>query len=108
MARLDSRNDNGSDRSKTSTGAVVTLIGVYTALYLAVVGILHFTTSPDAAAAIVPEVDQRARRQRQRCAAEPVRDAGGPPAPELVELEPGGSDNSRECTSEIDTECIYN
>lgn len=111
MARLDSRNDSGSDRSTTSTRAVVTLLGVYTALYLAVVGIIHFTTSPDAAAAIVPEVTRVHVAEdlaKTALPVKPFRGAGGPPAMESIEPEAAEGDNSRECTAGTDTECIYN
>jgi hypothetical protein len=54
METSPTRNEHGSEHS-TPTRAVATLLGVYTALYLALVGALHFASSPDAAAAVAPE-----------------------------------------------------
>ena len=54
METSSTRNDDGSERS-TPTRAVATLLGVYTALYLALVGAIHFASSPEAVAAVAPE-----------------------------------------------------
>jgi len=107
VARLVTRKDNDSDRSKTPTGAVITLLSVYTAMYLAVVGIIHFTTSPDAAAAIAPEVTST-HVAVTTLPVEPFRGAGGLPATQRIDPETAGPDNSRECTAEIDADCFYN
>jgi hypothetical protein len=48
------RNDNGSERSTPTRGGRDTA-RVYTALYLALVGAIHFASSPDAAAAVALE-----------------------------------------------------
>jgi uncharacterized membrane protein len=104
MATGFSSNDGGSERS-TPTRALATLLGVYTALYLAVVGAIHFATSPDAAAAVVPEVTSL-HVAVTTLAAEPLGTVGGVPGVDLID--PEGTDNSRECIDGIDTSCIYN
>ena len=100
-----SRNDGGSERN-SPLKALTTLLGVYTALYLAVVGAIHFATSPDAAAAVVPEVTSL-HVTVTTLPVEPFAGAGGVPATRLLEPDADDTDNSRECTEGIDTACIY-
>ena len=97
-------NDTGSERS-SPVRALATLLGVYTALYLAVVGAIHFATSPDAAAAVVPEVTSL-HVAVTTLTAEPFGSVGGVSATELID--PEGPDSARECIDGIDTSCIYN
>jgi len=104
METSPDRNDDGSERS-TPTRAVATLLGVYTALYLALVGAIHFASSPDAAAAIAPE-GASAPIVVTAGPAEPSADANGSYAVEPTV--PDGPDNARECGEDIDTSCIYN
>jgi hypothetical protein len=104
MATSFSSNDSGFERS-SSVRALATLLGVYTALYLAVVGAIHFATAPDAAANVVPEVTNL-HIAMTTLPAEPFGNVGGVSATELID--PEGPDNSRECTDGIDTSCIYN
>ena len=96
-------NESGSRKSSPG-GALATLLGVYTALYLGVLGAIHFATSPDAAAA-VPEVTTL-HIAVTTLPAEPFGEVGGVSANELIE--PETPDNSRECTEAIDTLCTYN
>lgn len=104
MATRFSRNDNGSERS-TSTRAVATLLGVYTVLYLAIVGAIHFAAAPDAAAAVAPDATST-----QVAATAPHTDpsADARDVSTNVPVDPEGPDNARECTEGIDTSCIYN
>ena len=99
-----SSNDSGSERS-TQTRALATLLGVYAALYLGIVGAIHFATTPDAAAAVVPEVASL-HVAVPMLPAEPSVNVGGVPGTELVAAEE--PDNSRECVDGVDTSCIYN
>ena len=104
MATNVSSNDTGSERSSPG-GALVTLLGVYAALYLAIVGALHFMTAPDATAAVVPEVT----RQQIAAPALPAESfAGASDVSATALFDPEGPDNSSECTDGIDTSCIYN
>jgi len=97
------RNDNGSERS-TPTRAVATLLGVYTALYLAIVGAIHFASSPDAAAAVAPQRTS-APITMPAIPAEPSADANDLSA--TAPIVPDEPDNARECTGGIDASCIY-
>ena len=101
-----SSNDRGSGRPSPAS-ALATLLGVYTALYLAVVGAIHFATSPDAAAAVAPDVTS-VYVAATTLRVEPSPSAGGVPATQLLEPDAADTDNSRECTEGIDTSCIYN
>ena len=103
MARNDSRKYTGTDRSGASIKSVATVLVVYTALYLAIVGATHVMSSPDASAAIAP-----AHVESTVTAVAPTGAAGGSPATRLPEPATGGADNSRECTAAIEAECIYN
>ena len=49
-------NDIGSERSGASIKSVAAVLVVYTALYLAIIGVVHFMSSPDATAAIAPDI----------------------------------------------------
>jgi len=98
-----SSNDRGTERP-SPVSAIATLLGVYTALYLTVVGVLHFATAPDAAAAVVPNVPSAHVTETLSSPA----DASAVPATSLLEPDAADDDNSRECTSGIDTSCIYN
>ena len=104
METSSTRNDNGSERS-TPTRAVATLLGVYTALYLAIVGAIHFATSPDAAAAVAPQATST-RITVIAAPGEPIADTTGVTStmPAIAD----DPDNARECTEGIDTSCIYN
>jgi hypothetical protein len=97
-------NESEFERS-SPVRALTTLLGVYTTLYLVVVGAIHFATSPDASAAVVPEVTSL-HVAVTTLAAEPIGSVGGVSGAELID--PEGPDNSRECTEGIDTSCIYN
>ena len=101
-----SSNDRGSERP-SPVSAIATLLAVYTALYLAVVGALHFVTSPDAAAAVVPEVTS-VHIAVTTLPIEPFTGAGGVPVTQLLDADAAEVDNSRECSEGIDTSCIYN
>jgi hypothetical protein len=103
MATSFSSNDNGSENS-TPTRALATLLGVYTALYLAVLGAIHFATSPDVSAAVVPEV-KSVQVAVSTLSAEPVGSVSVVSGTEFID--PDGPDNSRECIDGIDTSCIY-
>jgi hypothetical protein len=95
------RHDIGSGRSGTPIGTTAFLLGIYTAFYLAVVGIVHFMSSPDATAAITPDTTQ------QHAAAPNVPpESMGPVASPAA----AATDNSRECTLDagIDSECVFN
>ena len=98
--------DRGSERP-SPVSSIATLLGAYTALYLAVVGAIHFATSPDAAAAVAQDVTN-AHIAVATLPVEPFAGAGGVPATQLLEPDAAESDNSRECTEGIDTSCIYN
>ena len=104
METSSNRNDNGSERS-TPTRAVATLLGVYTALYLALVGAIHFASSPEAVAAIAPE-GTSAPITATAVPADPSADTNGLSAMEPIV--PDNPDNARECSEGIDTSCIYN
>jgi hypothetical protein len=101
-----SRKDNGSDRSGASIDSVAAVLVVYTALYLAIVGFIHLS-SPDASAAIAPDVAP-AHVAATAAAVGPSGSAGESPATRLPDPATGGTDNSRECITAIDAECIYN
>jgi hypothetical protein len=103
METSSARTDNGSERS-TPTRAVATLLGVYTALYLAIVGAIHFASSPEAAAAVAPGAPS-AQMTTRPMPAEPSADANDSSA--TAPVVPDAPDNARECTGGIDTSCIY-
>jgi hypothetical protein len=103
METTSTRSDNGSERN-TPTRAVATLLGVYTALYLTIVGAIHFASSPDAAAAVAPD-GTRAPITVPAMAAQPssaTNDSSG-----TVPVVPDEPDNARECTDGVDASCIY-
>ena len=85
--------------------ALNTLLAIYTTLYLVVVGAIHFATSPDASAAVVPQVTSL-HVAVTSLPAEPMDGVGGVSGAERNE--PEGADVSRECIEGIDTSCIYN
>ena len=103
MATGSASNERGFDRSSPCR-ALTTLLGVYTTLYLVVVGAIHFATSPDASAAVVPEVTSL-HVAVTTLRAEPLGSVGGVSGTELIVAE--DLDNSRECVDGIDTSCIY-
>jgi len=103
METSSTGNDNGSERS-TPTRAVATLLGVYTALYLAIVGAIHFATSPDAAAAVAPD-GAGAPIAVMAMPADRLADTNDASA--TAPVVPDEPDNARECTVAIDTSCIY-
>ena len=47
--------DAGIPRIKSPIAAGMVLLGIYIAMYLAVAGVIHVLTSPDAATAMAPE-----------------------------------------------------
>jgi hypothetical protein len=99
------RHDTGSRRTGTPIGTVATLIAIYTAFYLAVVGIVHFMSSPDATAAITPATTTAAS------VAYHAREATDElPADQLAEPGTAATDNSRECALDagVDSECTFN
>lgn len=101
-----SSNDRGYERP-TRGSAIATLVGVYTALYLALVGAIHFASSPEAAAAVAPDVSS-VSITATTLPAEPFAGYAGAPATQLLEPDAAETDNSRECTDGIETACIYN
>jgi len=103
METSSARNDNGSERT-TPTRAVATLLGVYTALSLAIVGAIHFASSPEAAAAVAPGAPSAPTTTRAM-PAEPSADTSDSSA--TAPVVPDAPDNARECTEGIDTSCIY-
>jgi hypothetical protein len=107
VATSYSRKDIGSGRSGASLKSVAAVLVVYTALYLAVVGVIHFMSSPDASAAIAPDI---ATAHVEATAAPVAPSAGNGESPATHQPDPamGGTDNSPECTTAIDAECIYN
>ncbi|MET0919192.1 MAG: hypothetical protein ABWY07_12310 [Burkholderiales bacterium] len=107
MATNHLRHDIGAGRSGAPLKVMAAVLVLYTALYLAIVGVIHFISSPDASAAITPDM----ATARVEAAAAPVArfgTASGSPSARLPNPATGGTDNSRECTTAIDSECIYN
>jgi hypothetical protein len=98
METSPTRNHGGSERG-TPARSVATLLGVYAALYLALVVAFHFASSPDAAAAVAPIVVTAGR-------AEPSADTNGSYAVEPAVQD--GPDNAREFGEAIDTSRTYN
>jgi hypothetical protein len=103
------RHHIGPGRTGTSIGSPAVLLGIYTAFYLAVVGMVHFMSSPDATAAITPDSAQ------QHAAApdvppESIGATGESPGAYVAKPMTSATDNSRECMPDagIDAECIYN
>ena len=101
-----SSNDRGTERPSPAS-AIATLLGIYTALYLAVVGVLHVVTSPDAAAAVVPNVTSASIVAPAKPAEPPIGEVNVD-ATQFLEPDAADEDNSRECVGGIDTSCIYN
>jgi hypothetical protein len=106
VAKNLSSNDRGTKRP-SAVSAIATLLGVYTALYLGVVGVLHFATSPEAAAAVVPAVTSAQIAQPMLPAA-PSTGEVSVDATQMVDPDAADEDDSRECVGGIDTSCIYN
>ena len=108
MATKTSQHEIRSRRTGT-IGTVATLIGIYTAFYLAVIGVVHFISSPDAAAAIAPDTPVQ-QAAAPHVPPESSGTSGGLPAVRDANPAPTATDNSRECASDasIETECIYN
>jgi len=107
VATSHSRSDNGSDRSGASIKSVATVLVVYTALYLAIIGATHVMSSPDASAAIAAD-GAPANVEATAAAVAPSGARSGSAATRLSDPATGETDNSRECTTAIDAECIYN
>ena len=108
MEIRNSRYRSTRERNKPSFAAAATLLGIYTAVYLAFAGLVHFMTSPDAAASIVqqsPSVAATATAEP----AETTRAAVGSIAIRPLEPATDETDNSRECRLDagIDTACIF-
>jgi hypothetical protein len=57
VAAKDSSHDAASSRARTPIRAAAVLLGIYIAMYLAVAGIIHVLTSPDAAVACTGRLD---------------------------------------------------
>lgn len=106
MALRTFRNENGSRRTG-SIGTVATLIGIYTAFYLAVIGVVHFMSSPDAMAAIAPDATVQ-QRAAPHLPPEAIGPLGRSTAADPAATSP--TDNSRECArdADVENECIYN
>ena len=87
--------------------SVAAVLVVYTALYLAIVGVIHFMSSPDASAAIAPDIATAHARRQPRRSPHPQPQADRPrhacPTRQWEERT-----TPRECTTAIDAECIYN
>jgi hypothetical protein len=99
---------NTRERNKPSFAAAATLLGIYTAVYLAFAGLVHFMTSPDAAASIV----QQSAPVAATAAVDPAGTTGaaaGSIATRPLEPEADETDNARECRLDagIDTACIF-
>jgi hypothetical protein len=108
MRARHSRQDKDFKDTKSTVKAVAVVLGVYTTLYLAIVaGIQFITSSPDALAAIAPEV-QTARAAPGAGPLARFMAERGLAAAEVREPGIDETDNARECTAAIDTECIYN
>ena len=54
MARDDQLGNTGTHKHRTPIGAALILIGIYIVVYLAVGGLIHLLTAPEATAAVVP------------------------------------------------------
>ena len=109
MEARNSWHRNIRDRKWSSFRATATLVGIYTALYLAFAGLIHFMTSPDAAAAIVPESATAAPTATIEPAAT-TSAVGGSIATRPLEPATDEADRSRECRldSGDDSACIFN
>ncbi len=107
MATNHLRHDIGAGRSGAPLKVVVAVLVLYTALYLAIVGVIHFVSSPDASAAITPDT-ATVRVEATAAPVAPYGTVSGSPSTRLPDPATGGTDNSRECTTQIDSECIYN
>jgi hypothetical protein len=109
VATRNFRNENGSRRTG-SIGTVATLIGIYAAFYLAVIGVVHFVSSPDAMAAMAPDTPA----QQAEAPHVPPEAVGASAGSTAVKREnppsPSTTDNPRECVrdSAVENECIYN
>lgn len=110
MATNTSRHVIGSGRTKTPAKAIATLLAIYTAFYLAVIGVVHFMTSPDAMAAIAPDVTAQ-QPAAPNVPPEANGASGETPAARLADPATStATDNSRECARDarVETECIFN
>ena len=110
MATNTSRHVIGSGRRGTSFKAVAVLLAIYTAFYLAVVGGVHFMTSPEAMAAIAPDITAQ-HAAAPNVPPEAIGTSGELPAARLADPATSATtDNSRECGRDErgETECIFN
>lgn len=55
MEAKDPKQDAGSDRMKSPTRVAVELLGIYSAMHLAVGGVIHLLSSFEALAAVAPD-----------------------------------------------------
>jgi len=104
----NSRYRSTRERNKPSVTAAATLLGIYTAAYLAFAGLVHYMTSPDAEASIVQESIVAASIAAVE-PAETTSAAVGSIAIRPLEPATDETDNSRECRLDagIDTTCIF-
>lgn len=105
-----SRHVIGSSRSKTPVKAIATLLAIYTAFYLTVIGVVHFMASPDAMAAIAPDITAQ-RAAAPHVPPEAIGASGELPAARLADpATSAATDNARECARDahVETECIFN
>jgi hypothetical protein len=110
VATNTSRHVIGSGRSKTPVKAIATLLAIYTAFYLAVIGVVHFMTSPEAMAAIAPDITAQSAAA-PNVPPEAIGASGEMPAPRLADpATSAATDSSRECARDarVETECIFN
>ena len=105
MEARNSRYRSTRDRNRPSFAAAATLLGVYTALYLAFAGLVHFMTSPDAEASLVQESAPTAAIAAAETTSITVETIATRPLDPATDE----TDNSRECRLDaaIDSACIF-
>jgi hypothetical protein len=107
VATKDINHDADSHRARFPIKAVVALLGIYIATYLAVAAEVHFLASPDAAAIVAPDssIAPSAAATESR---PPVGVAESPVSKQLDQASEW-TDNSRACApnTPIDSKCIF-
>ena len=107
MTRSATKHRAGVRRGHSSIGGAATLLGVYVAMYLAVGGIVHALTSPNAVAAMAPGSGIVVSAGEAEA---PSPSAAEPALPSIAAGEDSERiESPRECnlSAGIDTQCIF-
>jgi hypothetical protein len=102
----DTNHDAGSHRVRPAIKGAAILISTYIAMYLAIAGITHALTSPDAAAAIAP-YSSMARAPAATKSGPPIGAGESPQSDSLGQVdEPTDNSRERRPSAAIESNCM--